>query len=730
MNQDPGLRRETNVDHEGPVTAGSQCVLLIHPRTSQRDGASQPCRYAPGRVTFRLDRTCPADSARPACVIDGSIDVAWDGAATVHGALPKDWCVVQASSLGSPSIHDSLEMLVEAGVERVIAIPLTPHYSEATTGVAMDELFCCARHRARRLRLEVRTSWHDDDGYVEAMAAHLLEQINANDLTSDETTLVFLAGTGPGANEHVDEDYLAQVEASAALIGTRLGWPAERTTVAVGDPTAQVEDLLGESGDRVLVCAIALPVGGAEITESVLATAPLLAAEIGRSVLVCPDVGETDAFARTLGIIARRGSYAADKRKLEADPLIPARPEPIDPERSCDDLLMVGVSMRGTLVSSSEPGLRFSDPHQFETVKRPQAEAVELVRRVREECGLRECWLWNTCSRFELYGWFEEGTDDAERDRICDRIGEMLARGSDRVPVNTLLGREAWRHLLRTGAGMNSRLVGDSEVVDQMESAQRMAQHARTAGPLTDGLVRSAAGDIRTIREKTAWGRFSHRYCASALDRIWPRLSGDGEPRRCLVIGGSTTSCSLMGDLVERFGRRCDDLTLVYRGERKGALRRRLHEVLGEGRRISVAAYDDERILDEVVTADVVFMAVDQRRPILSGERIAARRDLRQRPLVLVDFNSFASTRDTGGVPGLDLVDIGTIEREIGEFSRDAMADPSFGSALAEAEAMIIRRVAPAKRPTRRSRTRRHPAPAHNMPGTIKAAIYRSASPE
>jgi ferrochelatase len=76
-----------------------------------------------------------------------------------------------AMRYGSPSIADALERLKTKGCDRILALPLYPQYSGATTGSAFDGLF----QAATRLRNvpEIRTLRHypDHEGYVGALAA-------------------------------------------------------------------------------------------------------------------------------------------------------------------------------------------------------------------------------------------------------------------------------------------------------------------------------------------------------------------------------------------------------------------------------------------------------------------------------------------------------------------------------------------------------------------------------
>jgi len=154
-----------------------------------------------------------------------------------------------------------------------------------------------------------------------------------------------------------------------------------------------------------------------------------------------------------------------------------------------------------------------------------------------------------------------------------------------------LAAREARHHLLRTACGLNSALPGDRDVVAQLQTACRIAQCARTAGARATTIVNEAAALAQAVHAETAWGRFSTGYCAAALARI---CEVDGvRPDRFhhVVVGGSTTSRSILSTLAEEHGVPHRQMTLVYR-DHHGQMRQ-LRAALGSGRRLRVHAYGE-----------------------------------------------------------------------------------------------------------------------------------------
>ena len=86
--------------------------------------------------------------------------------------LPADHAVVeQAMRYGDPPIGAAIDRLRAAGCERILVVPLYPQYAASTTGSTLDAV---GAHLARLRRvpgLRVVDTFHDDPGYIAALAA-------------------------------------------------------------------------------------------------------------------------------------------------------------------------------------------------------------------------------------------------------------------------------------------------------------------------------------------------------------------------------------------------------------------------------------------------------------------------------------------------------------------------------------------------------------------------------
>lgn len=163
---------------------------------------------------------------------------------------------------------------------------------------------------------------------------------------------------------------------------------------------------------------------------------------------------------------------------------------------------------------------------------------ARLLRRVVEDTGVEEALLLSTCNRTEAYA-VAAGRPAAER--VLDAVTASLADAPD--PASGIYlertGEDAALHLFRVTAGLESAILGETEIQGQVRRAQALAREAGTLGRVLDRLARGALHAGKRARSQTtiAAGGVSHGSAAAAVVR---RVFGDLRGRSVLVVGAGT----------------------------------------------------------------------------------------------------------------------------------------------------------------------------------------------
>jgi ferrochelatase len=75
-----------------------------------------------------------------------------------------------AMRYGEPSVKGTLDKMLDAGVRKVVVLPLYPQYCASTTGSTFDAVASCFSSRRWMPELRFINEYHNDNGYIDAVA--------------------------------------------------------------------------------------------------------------------------------------------------------------------------------------------------------------------------------------------------------------------------------------------------------------------------------------------------------------------------------------------------------------------------------------------------------------------------------------------------------------------------------------------------------------------------------
>jgi glutamyl-tRNA reductase len=283
----------------------------------------------------------------------------------------------------------------------------------------------------------------------------------------------------------------------------------------------------------------------------------------------------------------------------------------------------------------------------LEALSRPREELPGALPDLHRRAGVAQLCLINTCERVEVYAYGEGGPDAAAVVRAL-----ATARGvpeeTVREAADVLTGREAARHLLRVAAGLESFVLGESDIVGQVRSAAAASQEAGVGGLELERLVASAVSTSRRVRAATSFGESGRSVAAAAVGVAAQEYGGDLAGRSVLVVGGGEVAAQAV-DSATRAGA---TVTVCARTRRRA-------ERLADAGAVLVPL---DRLLELLPSSDVVIFATASPEPLLESASLGrALVDGRHSLLVLdlcVPRNVHPAVRDVPGVRLLDLADL------------------------------------------------------------------------
>ncbi len=304
-----------------------------------------------------------------------------------------------------------------------------------------------------------------------------------------------------------------------------------------------------------------------------------------------------------------------------------------------------------------------------------EREAERFTRELVAREEVREAVAISTCNRTELY---LVVSDPA---RAQSALLETLAQRGEIRPgelsdvVYCPRNCDAARHLFRVTSGLDSMIVGESEVQGQVRRAYEAALAAGTTGPFTNRLFRAALQTGKRVRSETAVGSERVSVSSVAVD-LAREAVGDLGDRSVLIIGAGETAELTARALYEQ------GVSTMFVANRRADRARALADRFG-GR---VGSLDElpERLLD----ADIVVASTSSPHPIVGTDELRLVMDARGgRPIVLIDI---AVPRDIehgcGDIAGVALYDMDDLQAVVARNLDVREGDRSGAEALVEDE--------------------------------------------
>lgn len=171
-----------------------------------------------------------------------------------------------------------------------------------------------------------------------------------------------------------------------------------------------------------------------------------------------------------------------------------------------------------------------------EKVSIPLAEVGTVIDQLRATAA--EVFVLSTCNRCSVYA------VAANAEPIVQMFHSLC--GEDIEPyIAVYQGERAVQHLFATAAGLESQIVGETEILHQIRQAYAVAQEREAIGTLLDEVLRRALHAGKRVRAETALGRRSTSAAAlvsEVVRRAFPATAhvsvlifGTGEMGRLLA---------------------------------------------------------------------------------------------------------------------------------------------------------------------------------------------------
>lgn len=275
----------------------------------------------------------------------------------------------------------------------------------------------------------------------------------------------------------------------------------------------------------------------------------------------------------------------------------------------------------------------------------------KALQELKETNGIMECVIVGTCNRTELYV-------VVDREHLCGHYLRGFIEKWFGVPREQFSKHlyiyendKAIHHLFQVTSGLDSMVIGETQILGQVRDAFLLAQQSKTTGVIFNTLFKQAVTLAKRAHTETGIGDnpVSVSYAAVELGK---RIFGSYEHKKVLIIGAGKMSELTVKHL---YASGADKVIVVNR------TLSRAQELAGKFQGVASSM---DRLLEHLVEADIVISSTGAADLVLNRDQVACMlKKRRSRPLFMIDI---AVPRDLdpsiGELPNVFLYDIDNLQ--------------------------------------------------------------------
>jgi glutamyl-tRNA reductase len=295
-----------------------------------------------------------------------------------------------------------------------------------------------------------------------------------------------------------------------------------------------------------------------------------------------------------------------------------------------------------------------ADLRVLERATVPPAKTAKVLTELMGCPTVVEATLVSTCNRVEVYAVVQ-----AFHGGLAD-IVSVLSRhsGLDTSELYEHLyvhyADAAVGQLFSVTAGLDSMVVGESQILGQVRAAYNTAREAGTVGRTLHELIQRALRTGKRVHAETDLDKAGGSVVSEALADADERLGGLAG-RRALIVGAGS-----MGGLAAAALRRAGigEIVIANRTEHTGA--RLAGQLVEQG--VPATAVGLGELADRIAAADLVVSCTGATGTVLDADAVAPRTS----PLVICDLGLPRDVAaEVGELPDVAIVDLESLQRRL-----------------------------------------------------------------
>ncbi|MCP2520115.1 glutamyl-tRNA reductase [SCandidatus Aminicenantes bacterium Aminicenantia_JdfR_composite] len=268
-------------------------------------------------------------------------------------------------------------------------------------------------------------------------------------------------------------------------------------------------------------------------------------------------------------------------------------------------------------------------PIEFrEKISFSRSEILNALKEIKKENSLKESLILSTCNRTEIYGCVNTNEVNGEEYiKNFIRKFKKIDTSTNNQYFYTLNSEEAVRHLFKVASGLDSMIVGESQILGQVKEAYALSCEAKANGIILNKLLHWTFRVGKRARTETEIG-IGAVSVSSAATELAQKIFKDLSKRSALLIGAGETGELTAQHLKEK---EIGELYITNRTFKKA-------EVLA--RKLKAKAIPFENMEEIFKRVDVIISSTSSKEYLITADYMKKIMNFRNyQPLFIIDIS-------------------------------------------------------------------------------------------
>ncbi|MFQ3350779.1 MAG: glutamyl-tRNA reductase [Candidatus Marivariicella framensis] len=244
--------------------------------------------------------------------------------------------------------------------------------------------------------------------------------------------------------------------------------------------------------------------------------------------------------------------------------------------------------------------------------------STEALLNDAKKNGISELLVNSTCNRTELYGLAENSNDFI---KLLCKFSKGKINTFNKIGY-TLEGKKAINHIFRVGAGLESQILGDFEIIGQLKKSFYQSKKLEMANGFLERLINNVIQASKRVKTETRISSGATSVSYAAVQFIIKNVKNISD-KNILLFGAGKIGKNTCENLIKHT--KNDHIVLINR------TKERAEKIAGK---FKVKVKPHSELNTEIRKADVLIVATGAEHPTINKELIHC-----SSPLLIIDLS-------------------------------------------------------------------------------------------